>query len=200
MLCHRISPWCSQQLVHASCTLLSCAGHSVYCDLSEVEQKQGHLQQYQSYLPGQQDTAGFDSTSHLRPGYKWDQFLPIKETTPAQSKLKAFLTKLFPSWLFVSKPSPSAHSQPQSAYDDDEPVALDNATWVPVLPAAFAWMMHDAQDRIDKSGIKLPKAQLLAKLTSVSYCDRTNIKAWNCTRYVVLCLPQHGFCAYDMFG
>ncbi len=47
-------------------------------------------------------------------------------------------------------------------------------------------MMHDAEDRIEKSGVKLHKAQLLAKLTSVSYCARDNIKAWNCTRYIPL--------------
>lgn len=165
-----------------SLVLIGLSGHSVYCNLSEIEQKQGHLQQYQSYHSGQQDTAGYNSISHLRPGYKWDQFLPIKESTPVQSKLKAFLAKLFPSWLLISKPSPSADLQPQFVSEGDEPVALDNATWVPVLPAAFAWMMHDAEDRIDKSGIKLSKAQLLAKLTSISYCDRTNIKAWNCSR------------------
>ena len=69
-----------------------------------------------------------------------------------------------------------------SGNDDSEPVELNNATWVPILPAPIAWMMHNAEDRIEKSGINLPKAQLLAKLTSVSYCQRNNIKAWNCSR------------------
>ena len=66
--------------------------------------------------------------------------------------------------------------------DDDEPVGFTNSTWVPVLPSAIAWMMHDAEKRIDQAGVNLRKAKLLAQLTSVSYCNRPNIKAWNCTR------------------
>ena len=161
------------------------------CKRQGAPQRQLHPQQYSSHSLDPQEAAALDSSAQLRPGYKWDQFLLIPDTPPAESGLKAFLNKLLPSWLLSTKPTPPALSQPQPLDSDgSEPVAVDNATWVPVLPAAIAWMMHDAEDRISESGIKLSKAQLLAKLTSVSYCQRNNIKAWNCSRSVLLCMRQ----------
>ncbi|DBA78087.1 TPA: hypothetical protein ACH3X2_008060 [Trebouxia sp. C0005] len=166
-----------------SLQLICQLGQPVLCKRQGAPQRQLHPQQYSSHSLDPQEAAALDSSAQLRPGYKWDQFLLIPDTPPAESGLKAFLNKLLPSWLLSTKPTPPALSQPQPLDSDgSEPVAVDNATWVPVLPAAIAWMMHDAEDRISESGIKLSKAQLLAKLTSVSYCQRNNIKAWNCSR------------------
>lgn len=167
--------------------LVCCAGQSVHGNRQGAPQRQLQLQQYRDYSLDPQEPAALDSSAQIRPGYKWDQFLHIPDTPPAESGLKAFLTKLLPSWLHSTKPTPPALSQLQPVDSDSEPVAVNNATWVPVLPAAIAWMMHNAEDRINESGIKLSKAQLLAKLTSVSYCERNNIKAWNCSR-CVLCI------------
>lgn len=96
--------------------------------------------------------------------------------------MHALLTRLLPSWIMQPHHTFKDQLTQPSGNDDSEPVELNNATWVPILPAPIAWMMHNAEDRIEKSGINLPKAQLLAKLTSVSYCQRNNIKAWNCSR------------------
>ena len=181
------------QLATKACKvcLVCCAGQPVLCKRQGAPQRQIHLQQYSNPSLDPQEAAAFVSSAQIRPGYKWDQFLLIPDTPPAESGLKAFLTQLLPSWLHSTMPTQPALSQLQPVdSDDSEPVAVNNATWVPVLPAAIAWMMHDAEDRISESGIKLAKAQLLAKLTSVSYCERNNIKAWNCSRCVVLCTHQ----------
>ena len=182
---------CSLVQVHARFAFACCAGQPVHCKRQGAPQRQLDLQQYSNYSLDPQAAAALDSSAQIRPGYKWDQFLLIPDTPSAESGLKAFFTKLLPSWLHSTKPVPPALSQLQPVdSDDSEPVAVNNATWVPVLPAAIAWMMHDAEDRISESGIKLSKAQLLAKLTSVSYCERNNIKAWNCSRCVLLCMQQ----------
>ena len=133
------------------------------------------LQQAASY-PSPEDT------QQGPPGYKWDQYLTIPEAAHSQrSIMHALLTRFLPSWVMQS-PALSDQLMQPSDNDDTEPVELNNATWVPILPAPIAWMMHNAEDRIEKAGVNLPKAQLLAKLTSVSYCQRNNIKAWNCSR------------------
>ncbi len=182
---------CSLLHMHARFAFACCAGQPVHCKRQGAPQRQLHLQQYSSYSLDPQAAAALDSSAQIRPGYKWDQFLLIPDTPTAESGLKAFFTKLLPSWLHSTTPTPPAVSQLQPVdSDDSEPVAVNNATWVPVLPAAIAWMMHDAEDRISESGIKLSKVQLLAKLTSVSYCERNNIKAWNCSRCVLLCMQQ----------
>lgn len=132
--------------------------------------------------------------STCKPGHKWDRFLPIPEHTSASalSSLKQHLQHFFTSWL---RPAGAANHSAQhtstaaarvagdsSLQDDDKPAEFTNSTWVPVLPQAIAWMMNDAEKRIAQSGVNLRKAKLLAELTSVSYCNRPNIKAWNCTR------------------
>ncbi len=166
----------------------------MHCKRQGAPQRQLHLQQYSNSSLDLQEAAALDSSAHIRPGYKWDQFLLIPDAPPAGSGLKAFLKKLLPLWLHSTKSRPPALPELQPVdSDDSEPVAVNNATWVPVLPAAIAWMMHDAEDRISESGIKLSKAQLLAKLTSVSYCERNNIKAWNCSRCVLLCIHQAAY-------
>lgn len=124
-----------------------------------------------------------NSIPNTRPGYKWDQFLTIPElTSNRRSVFQAFLAGLLPSWLRKLPRNSSNELTQLSEMRETEPVELNNATWVPILPAPIAWMMHNAEDRIAKAGVNLPKAQLLAKLTSVSYCQRNNIQAWNCSR------------------
>ena len=138
--------------------------------------------------------------SELRPGHKWDQFLPVPEhsTDTFFSRLKQRVQTILTAWTTAATPISSAKqaldndskiaaaasNSDAQLQDDDEPVGFTNSTWVPVLPSAIAWMMHDAEKRIDQAGVNLRKAKLLAQLTSVSYCNRPNIKAWNCTRYI----------------
>lgn len=142
--------------------------------------------------------------AHLdqKPGHKWDPFLPVLEhsTPSALSGLRQHLHYFISRWLKPLAPFHTSETASQldvvsvvlpttnlaianaSLQEDDEPVGFTNSTWVPVLPSAIAWMMHDAEKRIDQAGVNLRKAQLLAQLTSISYCNRPNIKAWNCTR------------------
>ena len=147
--------------------------------------KQARLQLEQAIgYPAQQDTqVGLNSIPNIRPGYKWDQFLTIPEARTKQpSVFQAFLKRLLPTWLRQLRHTSNNEQTQLSDIGDTKPVELNNATWVPILPAPIAWMMHNAEDRIAKAGVNLPKAQLLAKLTSVSYCQRNNIQAWNCSR------------------
>lgn len=155
-----------------------CLGKSHQLDRQNRQSlQQAASQHWQEHT---QDT--LSSTADAKPGYKWDQFLTIPEA-PRQPRtlINAVLARFLPSWI-MHPPHTSDQLMQPSGNDDTEPVELNNATWVPILPAPIAWMMHNAEDRIEKAGVKLSKAQLLAKLTSVSYCQRNNIKAWNCSR------------------
>ena len=161
----------------------SSAGRIACCNPAELSQTQNFIQQDKDTLFEQQLITAQHAQSQLRPGYKWDQFLPLPEPAASKSAFGKRLTDLLPAWLLNTRHKAVAQEVLEPADNDDtQPVALNNATWVPVLPPAIAWMMHDAEGRMQKSGVNLPKAQLLAKLTSVSYCARNNIKAWNCTR------------------
>lgn len=140
--------------------------------------QQAATQDWQEHMG---DTIG-SSIADAKPGYKWDQFLTIPEVpSRPHTLMSAVLARLLPSWIMHPPHTSDQLTQP-SSNDDTVPIELNNATWVPILPAPIAWMMHNAEDRIEKAGVKLSKAQLLAKLTSVSYCQRNNIKAWNCSR------------------
>lgn len=158
-----------------------CAGYTVDCKRAQADQRSLNLSRGKSNAFGQPGAVQ-DANKYVRPGYMWDQFLTQLECAPVQSKWKTFVTAVTPSWFLSARQQPVAQLVQPADNDDSQPVAINNATWVPVLPAAIAWMMHDAEDRIKNSGIKMSKAQLLARLTSVSYCARDNIKAWNCTR------------------
>lgn len=170
------------KIVRLACLLLVIAtGYTVDCKRAQADQHSLNLSRGKSKAFGQLGAVQ-DTNSYVRPGYMWDQFLTQIECAPVQSKWKTFVTAITPSWFLSARQQPVAQLVQPAGNDDSQPVAINNATWVPVLPAAIAWMMHDAEDRIKNSGIKMSKAQLLARLTSVSYCARDNIKAWNCTR------------------
>lgn len=153
------------------------------CKSKLPDRQSRHLLQQAATQHWQEHTQQtLNSTADAKPGYKWDQYLTIPEApSKPRTLMNALLARFLPSWIMHPPHTSDQLTQP-SSNDDTVPVELNNATWVPILPAPIAWMMHNAEDRIEKAGVKLSKAQLLAKLTSVSYCQRNNIKAWNCSR------------------
>lgn len=167
-----------------NCQAGLCLTAGCLCKSKQPDRQSRLLLQQAATYPWQEGTQqGVSSTADTRPGYKWDQFLTIPDAThKPRSLMHTLLTKFLPSWVMQSHQTSQDKLAQPFGNDDTQPVELNNATWVPILPAPIAWMMHSAEDRIEKAGINLPKAQLLAKLTSVSYCQRNNIQAWNCSR------------------
>ena len=84
-----------------------CAQHKV------LRKSQGIPDDLQLALQQQGLADAQQSGAILRPGYKWDQFLPISAEEPTHLWLPAFLTKLLPSWLTPAAQTPAQHHQQQ---------------------------------------------------------------------------------------
>ena len=74
-----------------------------------------------------------------------------------------------------------ASAAPASSFND--------STLVPLIPVSWADQMSKAEALVGKGSDLWTKAQLMAQLTSLTYCGFDAVTAWNCSRRVLSAHP-----------
>jgi len=149
------------------------------------------------------------TTTPLRPGHKWDAYLPIPDDVvhldehekarqiiaaeerqdrereeKGEGSFSAF--SLPPSLMQQSgeKTTPSLSSTSSSS---SVPwTARNESDVIPLLPKPVMWLLAEAENAVanasSQAASRLATAAALARINSVAYCSRNAVAAWNCTR------------------
>lgn len=105
-----------------------------------------------------------------RPGFKWDQYLPIPRDVVFEAELST-------SDNIIAMLEERLHHTAGNMKD------LNSSQLLPLLPVDIAWMIDYTERRMGRFNADV--TQTMARLTSVSYCEFQNVAAWNCTRYTI---------------
>ena len=62
---------------------------------------------------------------------------------------------------------------------------FSDSTLIPTIPVSWADQMSKAEALVGKGSDLWTKAQLMAQLTSLTYCGFDAITAWNCSRWAL---------------
>ena len=76
-----------------------------------------------------------------------------------------------------------ASAAPASSFND--------STLVPTIPVSWADQMSKAEALVGKGSDLWTKAQLMAQLTSLTYCGFDAVAAWNCSRWAPHAHSKH---------
>ena len=61
--------------------------------------------------------------------------------------------------------------------------SFNDSTLIPLIPVSWADQMAKAEALVGKGSDLWTKAQLMAQLTSLTYCGFDAVTAWNCSRW-----------------